>query len=469
MRTGHYSGPYDLAKLEALIGPFWTALLGCIVKADGTPHTIQDLSFCSALHPAVNADIDSGDLLCEWGTFAIMYLLVLFAPPGSEAATLDVDAAYRRCPVCADQQHHFVVSWGGKVFVDNCIAFGRASLAGVFGQVADAFLAICHAQGWSPCTKWVNDFVFIRHLLGTASTASLDFAFGLEAILQLSLDLGWPWKASKTKPFSQVFQYLGFQWLLLDHSVSIPKEKKPKYLACLALWTAGTRLLRQEAKVMHSTLVHCALALPDARSHLVFLSHFAAALSSAASSFTCWLPSPPLLSSIVFWREALHHPFCGLLLRKPPPAVPTELWVNASTLFGIGTVFDGQWQAWQLAPGWKVDSRNIGWAKMLAIELDLRLALARGFWDTHFLIRSNNMGVTGALKARRSRNLEQNRILQCIAVLMRANGLWVTLLYVTSATNLSDRLLRGLPAVDRPCSSTPVPIPHCLVPVLVRI
>jgi hypothetical protein len=84
-----------------------------------------------------------------------------------------VDATYCHCPVCVDQQHHFVVSWGGKVYVNHCITFCGTSLAGVFGHVADTFLAICCAQGWLPCTKWVNDFVFIRHLLGTASLASL--------------------------------------------------------------------------------------------------------------------------------------------------------------------------------------------------------------------------------------------------------------------------------------------------------
>jgi hypothetical protein len=284
------------------------------------------------------------------------------------------------------------------------------------------------------------------------------FAFGIKAILQLGLDLGWPWKASKTKPFSQVFHYLGFQWLLADHSVSIPEEKKAKYLAHLALWTAGTHLLCWGAKVTHSTLVHCALALPDARSHFVFLSRFVATLSSAASSFTCWLPSLPLLSDIAFWCKALHRLFCDLLLCKPPPAVPTEFWVNTLTLFSIGIVFNSQWQAWQLAPGWNVDGRNIGWAKMLTIELGLWLALVCSFWDTHFLIRSDSIGIIGTLEAQRLRNLKQNRILQHIVVLMHANSLWVTLLYVTSATNLLDHPLRGLPTVDCPCSSTPVPI-----------
>jgi hypothetical protein len=221
---------------------------------------------------------------------------------------------------------------------------------------------------------------------------------------------------------------------------------------CLASWTVGARLLHQEAKVMHGTLVHCALALPDARSHLVFLSCFAATLSSAAPSFTCWLTSLPLLSDIAFWHKALHCPFYGLLLRNLPLAVLTKFWVDALTLCGTGIVFDSQWQAWQLAPGWKIDGCDIGWAEMLAIKLGLWLVLTCSFQDTHFLICSNNMGIIGTLEVRHLHNLEHNRVLQHIVVLMHANGLWFTLLYVTSATNLLDHLSRGLPAVDSPCT-----------------
>lgn len=81
-------------------------------------------------------------------------------------------------------------------------------------------------------------------------------------------------------------------------------------------------------------------------------------------------------------------------------------------------MFDSLWESWKLNPGWKSDIRDIGWAEMLAIKLGLRLAIARGFRDTHFLVKSDNTGVIGALDGG-SRNVEQNSVLQRITALLR--------------------------------------------------
>lgn len=52
--------------------------------------------------------------------------------------------------------------------------------------------------------------------------------------------------------------------------------------------------------------------------------------------------------------------------------------VDASTSWGIVLVIDGQWQAWQLVPGWKSDGRDIGWAEMVAIEFVTHTVVAMG-------------------------------------------------------------------------------------------
>jgi hypothetical protein len=115
------------------------------------------------------------------------------------------------------------------------MAFGSASLAGVFGHVVDAFVAICHAWGFSPCTKWIDNFVFFWHPLMPSS-----FAYTLTAVLALGDKLGWLWKVPKTHLFADHFTYLGFRWLLCNRTVSILAEKKAKYLAHLSSWAART-------------------------------------------------------------------------------------------------------------------------------------------------------------------------------------------------------------------------------------
>jgi len=94
-----YSGPFSRSRLESLIGPFRTSPLGTVPKTIGSieRRIVQDLSFprndTNLL--SVNAQINIEDFRCDWGTFNDIRNIVVNAPNGSEAATLDVDAASR--------------------------------------------------------------------------------------------------------------------------------------------------------------------------------------------------------------------------------------------------------------------------------------------------------------------------------------------------------------------------------------
>ena len=115
--------------------------------------------------PSINEGIDSDDFPCEWGTFSEVLLLVMDAPPSSEGATLDVDAAFRRVPIIPEQQPAFVVGWEDKFYIDHTGPFGPSSSPGVFGRLADTLVAVYKARGISPIKKWVDDFLFLRYLL----------------------------------------------------------------------------------------------------------------------------------------------------------------------------------------------------------------------------------------------------------------------------------------------------------------
>jgi hypothetical protein len=455
--AGRISGPFEQRELERQIGPFRTSPLGAIPKGDGF-RVIQDLSFEENGHPSVNDEINADDFPSEWGSFADMLILVTEALPGAQAATLDVDAAFRRCPVRPEQQNHFVIQWDGRFYVDHCVAFGGASACGIFGRVADAFIAICRQRGYGPVKKWVDDFAFIRNIIDPPAGL---FAYQLEDLIELGIQLGWPWKSSKTHPFEEVFKYLGFQWSLRERTVSIPHEKRERYLLRLRMWTAGCKVTQKEAEQILGTLVHCSLAVPEGRSRLVSISRFASSFERV-SRFARRQPSDAVLADIQFWCTRLADVFCGSKLQRPPAPVATEFYVDASTSWGIGVVFDGKWDWWRLRPNWKTDERDIGWAEMIAIELGLRTAIAAGYSDTHFSIMSDNMGVIGALSGGKSRNLQQNRALQRIVALMQAHSIWITSVYVPSAVNVADEPSRGIPAPGRAQATRRFTLPSCL-------
>jgi hypothetical protein len=169
----------------------------------------------------------------------------------------------------------------GVFYLDHCVPFGGKSVCGVFSWVANAFVVICNKRGLGPSKKWVDDFVFLRRV-DSSSVPEYD----LDDILRLGEWLGWPWKGKKTRSFAPSFHYLGFAWSLEVKLVSIPLEKKEKYLDCLATWSPLAQILQKKAVKMLGTLVHCTLAVPKGRSRLGELIQFALGLEAAHSQHT---------------------------------------------------------------------------------------------------------------------------------------------------------------------------------------
>ena len=103
LSLGRYSGPFSRSRLQLLIGPFRSSPLGTVEKSVGSleRRILQDLSFPrdNPTISSVNSQINIDDFRCDWGTFNNVRSIAIDAPPFSEAATLDVDAAFRCCPI----------------------------------------------------------------------------------------------------------------------------------------------------------------------------------------------------------------------------------------------------------------------------------------------------------------------------------------------------------------------------------
>ena len=463
-----YSGPFSRSRLESLIGPFRTSPLGTVPKSELSDERriVQDLSFPrnDPLHRSVNDHINVDDFRCDWGTFNDVTKIVLDAPLGTEAATLDVDSAFRCCPISPSQQPNFVIHWNNLFYIDHNAPFGASSSGGVFGRVADAMTAILSSRGLGPSKNWVDDFVFFRFPI---SLHPKSFPYSLSDIYDVASLLGWPWKDSKTKPFASHFKYLGFNWDLSTKSVQIPDLKKSRYLSKLQSWTEGHKFSRKEAESVLGTLVHCSLAVPDGRSHLPALYRFVASFNVFSSPFIRRLPNPSVFSDIAWWRNHLSLDFCGSLLSKPPPTSPVQFWVDASSTWGIGVILEQEWDAWKLRPGWNKGGRDIGWAEFVAIELGLLFAAHRGFSNIHFLVNSDNQGVIHAIAGGKSRNPEQNIVLQRITTLMACHSFWISSHYVPSDDNLADLPSRGIPPPLFSRTSSTFPLPSSLLPFLI--
>ncbi|CUA69255.1 ABC transporter B family member 6 [Rhizoctonia solani] len=456
LAAGRYSGPFSHQDLESRIGFFRASPLGVVDKpsAPGSFRVIQDLSFpilpdsdtCS-----VNSEIDPAQFTCLWGFFSDVVDIVLNLPPGSQAATFDVDAAYRRMPVHPDDQPHIVVHWDGLFYVDHCVPFGATSSNGIFGRCGDCILYIFKFHGICHIVKWVDDFCFFRTPAtydGSTPVFQLDEAF----IYAIAENLGWPWKQAKTRPFHNIFMYLGFEWDIARQSVSIPMAKRAKFMTKINTWLASAKTSLKDTESLLGSLIHCAYAIPSGRSRISGLSRFTASFSHDYSRrFVTRSRTVRASEDVMWWRDQLSQPWCGSLLKPHPPTAPCEFFMDASTSFGIGVVCGQEFGMWQLAKGWSGSGRDIGWAEMVAVEIALDLAIHSGISNATIQFWSDNQGVIGALNAGRSRNDQQNIVLRRVYEKQLVHNIRLRISYVNTVNNIADGPSRGIP----PPNSTP--------------
>ena len=139
LSLGHYSSPFSCSDLESLIGPFRTSPLGTVPKTTDSSERriVQDLSFPrnNPFLSSVNDQININDFRCNWGTFNDVRSIVIDAPPLSEAATLNVDTAFRCCPITPSQQRSFIIHLDGSFYIDHCAPFSATSTGSVFGEL----------------------------------------------------------------------------------------------------------------------------------------------------------------------------------------------------------------------------------------------------------------------------------------------------------------------------------------------
>jgi hypothetical protein len=143
------------------------------------------------------------------------------------------------------------------------------------------------------------------------------------------------------------------------------------------------------------------------------------------------------------------------------------MWVDASTSFGIGVVIDKEWEAWKFLPGWDSHPQHkIGWAETIALECGIQQLIHLDIHNSHVIVKSDNMGVIGALAGGKSWNAEQNIVLQRITTLLRTHSLWVSTIYTPSALNLADPPSQGIAPDNMRCFSDIFTLSDILTPTL---
>jgi hypothetical protein len=461
---GRISHGYDPATLFSLIGHFRTAPLAVInhgpkrrvivnhsfpknklfVDLDTLPHDSCNKYIMDPSCTSINTVIDSTKFQCAWGSFSECYLLVADAPPGTQAAVFDVDAAFRNIPTHPSARPFLAIMIKGLIHLDHVLNFGASPSPGIFGRVADAVVKIYLTRGIEALIKWVDDFIFLRYPSGTFPDGTYHYTYAANLIWDIADELGWPWAPAKFVDFAPSFNYIGFFWDLSAKVVELPEKKKLKYLERLASWTHQSAHTVKDTESLIGTLNHVCLVVPEGRSRMVSLYNFRGGFKSTHAAETRHRLSRDAGNDTEWWRCRLRDSFVGMKIIRPPDPLTIGVFVDASTSWGIGLVLDGKWLAWQLKEGWRGGEREIGWAEMVAVELAIQTLVAGKYKNCHIIVRSDNQGVVGALKAGKSRGSQQNMILREIVKLIQTNDLWISTLWIPTLENPADGPSRGV-------------------------
>jgi hypothetical protein len=152
---------------------------------------------------------------------------------------------------------------------------------------------------------------------------------------------------------------------------------------------------------------------------------------------------PAVRNDLLWWKEVLSCPPASHSL-LPHVCALYDIWVDASTSWGIGILIDQQWMAWKLCENWNTEGWDIGWAEPIAVELAILWVTEQDIADKEILIHGDNTGVINAYKKGRSRSFPRNASIQRITSYLIPANLTITPIFVPSECNLADPISRGI-------------------------
>ena len=367
---------------------------------------------------------------------------------------MDIDAAFRNIPVLPEHKPYLVIQCKtGEFYIDHVVCFGIASGVGLQGAVMDALIDYLSALELGDNDKWVDDLLNLREPIAVLGPDLWRYGHDMWDIIFASAPLGVRWSLPKCFPHAFEATYNGFRWFLITKRVGLPEEKRTKYLARVDHARAQAKggrgsLTWKDATTLNGTLSHITFVYPAGRARLPNLCAFIADFGPDPFPGQKRHPARSVAADLDWWHEALSvigH--TRKLVARGRPVDP-DIWVDASTDWGIGLVVGNSFAAWRwklpLAE-WRTQGRDIGWAEMVAVELAVLWLEQTGWADKDVIVRSDNQGVIDAIKNGRSRNFQVNLVIRRTDSVCMAQNIRLDMRYVESKTNRADPVSRGVP------------------------
>jgi hypothetical protein len=194
-------------------------------------------------------------------------------------------------------------------------------------------------------------------------------------------------------------------------------------------------------QVLHGTLVHITFIFPDGSSRLPVFSNFMTGYKG--NTFRTLHLSESFLRGLSWWRTKLSDPTAFRQLHPIACLQDLDLFVDASTSWGIGIIIGEFWHAFQLVDNWKQPGHDICWLESLAIEFLTYFLRQLGHSNSHLLIHSDSDGAMGAHNKHRSPNIPINLAVRRTYAVLAECIIVPSFKYIESALNPADPISRG--------------------------
>ena len=450
--AGRYKGLFTREEVEKFVGPFIAHPLGIVQKDESSkPRLIENLSYPhSGDGDSLNALTDISGCELDWGGLLETISLLVNAPDGTQAASIDIEGAFRTIGINPSEFWQGVVQAGNNLFaVDLATKFGGRRSGFNFERPAKAFcLIISTSYPNLALPRWVDDIMPIRYPSNTSPPYS--YSVELSDIYNLGVDLGFGFAKEKSQDFGPTAKYIGFLWCFDTREVRVPERKRLKYLNEVMLAQSAEKVSLESLRSLIGKLSHVAMIILEGRVNMRglwrMLTNMEAKKIHPKVSWK-WLDAQ--IENLKWWENKLGESDIGIqLCTMEKPDDSFGLYCDASTSFGIGIVIEGRAEAFRFKPGWDyVDgiARDIGYAEFVALHfLIFFFFSSRKIRNHHIKAYSDNAGVVGAWKNRSSTNVAQNEVLGRILRILVSRQCFLTLEYVRSEENPTDAPSRGI-------------------------
>ena len=446
IRRGHTAGPFSVEPFPVL----HCSPLGSAPKKDGTVRLVLDLS--SPRGCSINEDIPKEDFAVSYSSFDDAVRRVFQLGPTAHMAKIDIQHAFRLCPVRLDQLHLLGFRWLSKFFIDLRLPFGSRSSPFIFTQFADVL-------SWIFIT--LGGIVGLLHYLDDFFLAAVshDICAGyMSTMLAICKSLGVPVAREKTVGPAQTITYLGIEIDAAHQIVRLPPDKLKDAANMVAAWSTKRKCTKRELLSLIGTLSFAAKVVQPGR---LFLRRLIVLSTSVDKLFHFVDINAEARADLRWWHQFLREWngvqfFCAAQISSQDLALASD-----ASLLGIGAVCGAHWFSVPLPTN--ISAMHINILELFAIFVAVR-TWGSNWCNKHVLFFSDSNCVVQVATSGSCKDPVMMRILRALFFFSARHHIRLSFQHIPGVDNLHADLLSRLqvrrfrelsPSADRYSSTIP--------------